>query len=520
MTATAPHIDRAKFAGYTLAYWRQHLVKFIETVLIDPASGEPFELLPAERQFLQHAFKLKDNGKLLYSEWVYSCPKKSGKTTFEALVELTMVLLFGGAYPEAYILANSREQGKGRVFEIVCRIVECSPLLRDEAEITADTIYFPAFHATIKVIPSDAGSAAGSNAVIAGFDELWAYASENARRLWDELTPPPTRKIACRMTVTYAGYEGESVLLEELFRRGKQQPCIGEDLYGGDGLLMFWSHTPVAPWQDEDWHSQMRRERASAYAREYLNQFASSSSQFVDLTKWDRCVDDNLGTLPSAPFLEIFVGLDASLKHDQTAIVCVAHDETAQVLRLVRHFIFQPSPEQPLDFEQTIERTLLDLSTKYQVRAILYDPWQMQAVAQRLLKAGLPLQEFPQSSPNLTAASQNLFDLIESQSIVLYPDAAMRLAVSRAVAVESPRGWKISKEKQSHKIDIVIALAMACHAAVQGQAEPFYDRSYNWVNGPSNDEAARQQQEKQDVADFERQQFNGFLRQHGAFGWP
>jgi hypothetical protein len=46
----------------------------------------------------------------------------------------------------------------------------------------------------------------------------------------------------------------------------------------------------------------------------------------------------------------------------------------------------------------------------------------------------------------------------------------MRLAISRAVAIETPRGWKISKEKQSHKIDVVVALAMACHAAVEGQA--------------------------------------------------
>jgi hypothetical protein len=79
---------------------------------------------------------------------------------------------------------------------------------------------------------------------------------------------------------------------------------------------------------------------------------------------------------------------------------------------------------------------------------------------------------------NLTAASQNLFDLIESQSIVCYPDAGMRLAVSRAVAKESARGWRIAKERQSHKIDVVVALAMACHAAVQGGNEYGYDRRY------------------------------------------
>ena len=55
----------------------------------------------------------------------------------------------------------------------------------------------------------------------------------------------------------------------------------------------------------------------------------------------------------------------------------------------------------------------------------------------------------------------------------------MRLAASRAVAVETSRGWRISKEKQSHKIDVIVALAMACHAAVQGSSEPYFDRSYS-----------------------------------------
>jgi phage terminase large subunit-like protein len=80
------------------------------------------------------------------------------------------------------------------------------------------------------------------------------------------------------------------------------------------------------------------------------------------------------------------------------------------------------------------------------LRKVLFDPWQMQAVAQRLTKAGLRIEEFPQSPANLTAASLNLFELIEAQNLVAYPDAGMRLAISRAVASETPRGWRITKE--------------------------------------------------------------------------
>ena len=38
----------------------------------------------------------------------------------------------------------------------------------------------------------------------------------------------------------------------------------------------------------------------------------------------------------------------------------------------------------------------------------------------------------------------------------------MRLAVSRSIAVETSRGWRIAKEKAAHKIDV-----MAAHAAMR-----------------------------------------------------
>lgn len=130
------------------------------------------------------------------------------------------------------------------------------------------------------------------------------------------------------------------------------------------------------------------------------------------------------------------------MKHDSSAIVAVTYDSKAQVVRLVFHRTFQPSPDDPLDFEATIEATLLDLGKRFQVRKVLFDPYQMVASARRLTKAGLRVEEFAQTVPNLTAASQQLYELI--QGLVLYPDAAMRLAMTRTVAVETSRGWRIS----------------------------------------------------------------------------
>ena len=205
-----------------LPRWRSNPISFIETVLYDPETKKPFKLLPAERAFLEHAFKRDDNGRLLYPEQIYSCPKKSGKTTFAGIHALTLLLLFGGSYPEATICANDQEQSVGRVFTMIRRIIESSPLLKREAKITQDRITFPAFDVTITAIPSNFATAAGGNQNISVFDELWAFTSERSRRLWDELVPPPTRQIACRLTTTYAGFEGESLLLEELYKRGRR----------------------------------------------------------------------------------------------------------------------------------------------------------------------------------------------------------------------------------------------------------------------------------------------------------
>jgi phage terminase large subunit-like protein len=144
----------------------------------------------------------------------------------------------------------------------------------------------------------------------------------------------------------------------------------------------------------------------------------------------------------------------------------VSWDDTAKRVRLIYHRIFQPRPDDPLDFEATIEQTLLELRQRFRVRRVLFDPWQMQAVSQRLQRAGVPLEEFPQTSANLTAASQNLYELIQARNLLVYPDQQIRLAISRAVAIETARGWRIAKEKQSHKIDVVVALAMAAHASV------------------------------------------------------
>src|SRR5262245_28135059 len=190
---------------------------------------------------------------------------------------------------------------------------------------------FPRLNATIMALASDYASAAGGNQNIAVFDELWGYTSERSRRLWDEMVPPPTRRIAAGLTVSYAGFSAESELLESLHKRALQGAEIARDLRAtDDGLLAFWSNRLLAPWQTESWREQMRASlRPAQYLRMIENQWVATESPFVSLEEFDRCICEELRPVIENRALAIWVGLDASYKHDSTAIVACSYDESA-----------------------------------------------------------------------------------------------------------------------------------------------------------------------------------------------
>jgi hypothetical protein len=95
------------------------------------------------------------------------------------------------------------------------------------------------------------------------------------------------------------------------------------------------------------------------------------------------------------------------------------------------------------------------------------------------------------------------------RNFAVYPDAGIRLAISRAVGIEGSRGWKISKDKQAHKIDVVVALGMAALAAVKAQGQSTYDASLSWVNGPTTGTEAERN------AEWRRQRFAVYVGSGG-----
>ena len=71
--------------------------------------------------------------------------------------------------------------------------------------------------------------------------------------------------------------------------------------------------------------------------------------------------------------LPIFAAVDASTKHDDTAVFATTFDAKANKVRVVQHRSFKPVPGDPVNFE-ALEQCVLDLRARFHLQACLYAP--------------------------------------------------------------------------------------------------------------------------------------------------
>jgi phage terminase large subunit-like protein len=453
-------------------------VAFIDRFITKTDRGEPFVLAAHQREILRTMFAFDADGRLSWDTGIYSSVKKDGKTTTNACV--TLWWAFTQEAPnELKLVANDLEQSVSRAFTTMKGLLRHNRELGAGAEVKATSIAL-ANGTVIQALANDYASEAGANQGWSSWTELWAFTSESARRMWEELTPVPTRRNSIRFVDTYAGFEGESELLFALYK----SVVDAEEHPEGQGVRIhptlpifmnrearvcaYWDHEPRMPWQTETYRAAQRRTlRPNTYLRLHENRWTTGVSSFIDAALWDANVDASYR--PGLATSKLYVGIDAGLKSDHSAVVGVRW--RGERLELACHRIWRPAPGMPLSLEHTIEAFVRTLHSQRALRRVVVDPWQMARSVATLREAGVPIEELPQTQANQTAFTSALFDVLQGRTLRLYPAPDLREQALRAVAVETPRGLRLAKEKASAKIDAAVALAMAVYAAVQGGQE-------------------------------------------------
>jgi hypothetical protein len=289
------------------------------------------------------------------------------------------------------------------------------------------------------------------------------------------------------MIVTYAGFEGESELLwdlyetivlkgepvEELSHITKQN---GDPVCWKNGrMFAYWDTEPRMPWQTEDYYIEQRATlRPHEYLRLHENRWVTTHEQFIPIEWYDEACSRYPQSLETdykneRRRIPVVVGVDAGVARDSTAIVAVQYNYETGNVDQAFHKIRTPTKDERVDLETTVEKYILDMSQQFKISAVVYDPRHLVRSMQRIEKAGIRVVEYTQTLSNMVAASEVLYDLLRTQRFGCYPDDVAREHIKFAVAEEKGTGFRIVKpgRESRHHVDYAIALAMACHEAVK-----------------------------------------------------
>jgi len=153
-----------------------------------------------------------------------------------------------------------------------------------------------------------------------------------------------------------------------------------------------------------------------------------------------------------------WVGVDVGLKRDSTAVVAVQKREDGRLHATCK--LWLPKPDEPVDVTDVMGY-LRDLSDRYAVQAISFDPRFFDVPAKMLEDEGLPVIEIPQSLERMTPAIGNLYELIKKGGLTHDGDEPFAQQILNGVARVNERGFTLAKGKSRGRIDAAVALALA-----------------------------------------------------------
>lgn len=436
---------------------------FIETEVYDPDSAGQLKLHPEQRAVLEAMAERDADDNFRYSLWLYSAPKKSAKTTIGAGVALWQAWQVPRG--EIYIIGNDQKQADNRMAQIIRFSILNNPRMKRRAKITQSSYKIVLDNGTrIEIIPVDPKGESGMNPTGLFWTEAWGAMGRRAEQLWSEATLSPTRAgQSFKFVESYAGYNGESTVLERLYegvvKQGVVHPTVPE-LYTNGASIGYWCTRRYLDWQQNPayYAQEALSKTPSEFNRQHGNEWQSATQAFVPIEWWDACKGD---VTPGNK--NVILGVDAAVSNDCFALAVIG--KRAGKLIILRVYIWKPPQGGQIDFEQPKQK-IRDLAKEWYVLEVAYDPHQLASMMQELRREGINCKEFLQGDDRLIA-DKKLHDAIRDRTIVHDGDLDVRQHIQNADKKTDGDDTKLRIVKRSEqlKIDAGVAISMAAHRA-------------------------------------------------------
>lgn len=441
--------------------------------------GRTIELQPVQKAVLREFFRIR-RGRFVYRTGLYSTIKKSGKTTIAALV-MQWAAETWGEMKELFHMGNKLTQAQARAFKIVERSIRWSPKTkRDQWEIAATKMKYKPTGSFIQALPVNAAGEAGGHQALTTWTEFHGYIYEANNRMWEEMQPIPTEQLSFRFVESYAGYKGESLLLETLWNRALKGRRVHSEfpIYAtDDGLIAYIDQGVDArrmPWQTPAYYAQAAAESLPhEYDRIHLNEWVNSTDAFVNVALWDRLVAD---MPPSTDTRDVVLAADASVSGDCTALTAIGWHAVDHVPVEIETSIWTPPDGGVLDYELTLEPAIHAAFERrdWRIIGVAYDPYQLHDMMTRLAKRYAPGDEhipkvrsemktfypFPQQSRRLQADT-GLLTRVRQGTMYHSGNEQVKQHLQNADRkVSGDKAIRIVKRDSTTPIDAIVAISM------------------------------------------------------------
>lgn len=492
-------------------------VRFIENLKHTKGkwAGKWFWLLPWQEQIVRDIFGIvDDNGKRQFRTAFIEIGKKNGKSELAAAVAL--YLLYADNEPSAEVYGAAADRGQASiVFDVANQMVQMAPALMKRSKIMSagKRIVNYSNQGFYQVLSAEVGTKHGLNVSGLVLDEVHAQPN---RHLYDVLTKGSgdAREQPLFFLITTAGTEKESICYElhmksvDLLADRKVDPTFYPVVFG---------LTDEDDWHDEaNWYKanpslgqtiQIDRVRdayqealqnpaeENVFKQLRLNMWVSSLTRFIPEQVFDQ--GNESIDMDALIGRECYGGLDLSSTGDITALVLAfpPRNETEKYILLpffwipedtipirvrrgnVPYDVWQKqgylysTPGNVVDYDH-IEKTILELSTKYHILEIAVDRWNATMLVEHLQNEGLTPFFFGQGFKDMSPATKEFYKLLMQARIIHGGNPVLRwMAGNVVVETDAAENIKVTKTKSPEKIDGIVASIMALDRAVRNQGE-------------------------------------------------
>jgi len=472
--------------------------------------GKPFKLLPFQwEDIIQPVFGLYEskakNARRLIKECYIEIPKKNGKTTLLAAVEL--FLLFGDGEPgaEVYNCAGDDSQAN-LLFRTAKLMIASNKTLKANSKPLYTEIRYK--NSLIKKLTSKADTKHGLDAHGVIYDELHA-ATDN--ELYDTLKyAGAQRRNSIFFQITTAGYDKASICWDRHDYTLKVNSGSAEDdhFWG----LIYAAKESDPPFDPKTWeaanpiykHNETFQKNfakdaidaqnnirvLNAFKRLRLNIWTGGSEKWFSDEDWMK----GDGDLPDLTGKTCFAGVDLASTSDTAAVVLLFPVDDMYYLM---PFIFVPermiherdkrnetfyfkwdkegflirTPGNVIDY-QYIRGKLLELRETYDIHSIGYDPYNATQLMLRLQdEDGFKIEPYRQGYPTMSAPTKEFEKLILSHKIVHGGHPVLRwMADNAQLRKDTNDNYMIGKTGYStDKVDGMVAAVIALGEAMKNE---------------------------------------------------